>query len=223
LGEVYGSVGAALVDNPSLTQAPCALNIADQFGAPSEGSPAGDFDLQIDGVRVTSVGLEIDAALDRPSWLSAVEVLARFEAERERTASAASWWLGDLIAFGAVKFDVTYREIGEVVGRSEQTVKNLAWVSRKVPPEVRDAELPWRTHKAVAPLDDHNEQRQLLALAKERGLSAEELLKVVREGSETPDEFPDAEPDPNQEQDFRCPNCAHEWSGDPRPEAEEAA
>jgi hypothetical protein len=108
------------------------------------------------------------------------------------------------------------------VGRSEQTIKNLAWVSRKVPPEVRDPELPWRTHKAVAPLDDHDEQRRLLSLAKDRGLSAEELLKLARERSETPDEFADVEPDPNQE-DFRCPNCAHEWSGDPRPEIDVAA
>jgi hypothetical protein len=188
----------------------------DKFGPKS---PAGDVLRGIAGIELTRTALLVtDEALPFQVWASAVARLVPLE-------TGASWWVGDAIAFGAKKYGHTYEAAVEATGRSLQTLKNLASVSRSVPPNMRDPDLPWRVHREVASLDPP-EQRKWLARTKAASWSAEELRRRLRtpESPHGPDEFPEVQvEDGPVTHEYRCPRCLHEWSGDPRPEEEGAA
>lgn len=183
-------------------------------GLDSERSPAGDLLLGVDGIELTSTALFVtDEALPFETWASVVARLVPLE-------TGASWWVGDAIAFGEKKYGHTYAAAVEATGRSLQTLKNLAWVSRSVPPNRRDRGLSWRVHREVAPLRS-SDQREWLRCAKAASWSAEELRRRLR-APNRPTDFPEVEvEDAPARHEYRCPHCRHEWSGDPRPEEEE--
>lgn len=174
-------------------------------------SPAGDVPV-IEGLRFTPTALEVPGNLSPEGWESALGRLVPLE-------QGASWWLGDLLVFGEKRYGETYEAALKTTGRSLQTLKNLAWVARRVKPAVRRADLPWRSHRVVAPLVEE-EQVKWLAMAAEHGWTSDELGRELRaarsQGGAGGGEFPNPE-NRNLKPDYRCPECFHEWSGGPRP------
>jgi hypothetical protein len=178
--------------------------------------PAGNLLPTIRGVELSDTSLAIKGdKLKQRDWEAALGRVVRLE-------RGAQWWVGDLLAFGErANYGDMYTAAVAVTGRSLQTLKSYTWVSRHVAPSVRRPELPWRSHRLVAPLPE-DQQREWLTLASEEGWSSDELqreLKATKDDGDVGDDFPDPE-DGDEAAEYRCPHCAHEWDGEPRPEPE---
>jgi len=148
--------------------------------------------------RVTFTELTAKAAIDISfdDWEAAVAQVA--PAQR-----SATWWLGDLLAHGEQRqWGETYAVAAAVTNRTRGYLRNLAYVSRQVAPSSRRADIPWRAHRAVAPLAA-DEQREWLATAAAEGWTADELERKLRQGRSR-NEFPDPERD-------SCPTCGRPW------------
>jgi hypothetical protein len=68
-------------------------------------------------------------------------------------ASTSAWCLGDWIVYGQERFRDRYRYAAQKAGLDYQTLRNYAWVSRKVPQARRCHQLSFQHHAEVAPLD----------------------------------------------------------------------
>lgn len=174
---------------------------------PLEKSPAGDLPT-IEGCELTDVRLTVkpDGLATEDDWRAALRKLAPLD-------RGASFWLGDLLAFGESRYGEKYAAAAEETGLSVQTLKNRAWVSRHVPN--RRQELSYSCHRLVANIKDEDEQRLWLDRAVEEGWNSAELAKELRAACQKDDD--DDFPGPDPDSDFRCPNCEHEWNGAPRP------
>jgi hypothetical protein len=76
-------------------------------------------------------------------------------------ASTSAWCLGDWIAHGQERFRERYRDAARKAGLEYQTLRNYAWVSRKIPQERRCPELSFQHHAEVASLDAEEQIRWL--------------------------------------------------------------
>ncbi len=174
--------------------------------------PAGNLFPTISGVELSDTSLTVKGGkLRQQQWEAALKKVVRLE-------RGAQWWVGDLLAFGEERaaYGEMYTAAKKATGRSVPTLKSYAWVSRKIAPSVRRADLPWRSHRLVAPLPEE-EQRRWLKLADDGGWTSEELDRELRGAGKAGKKTEFADPDPDTE--YRCPACGHEWAGhDPRPE-----
>ncbi len=171
-----------------------------------EKYPAGDLELlaRFRGVEFRPTELWI-GDLDRDGWAELIRPLARLD-------RAAPWWFGDAVLHAQQEFRMPLYEVAKFADVRLQTLKNVATVARHVAPEVRIAELPWRTHRPVARIDDPREQRRWLATALECGWGEEDLRRAMADSRPPGDRDVDL-----GTPDYRCPGCGHEWSGQPRP------
>ena len=94
-------------------------------------------------------------------------------------ASAGSWWLGDWLAFGQMKYGRRYKEAIDVTGLDYQTLRNYAVVARRFDPPRRRRELTFHHHAEVCSLCDGDQDRWL-DLAKDNGWSKRELRRQIR-------------------------------------------
>jgi hypothetical protein len=172
--------------------------------------PAGNLLPTVGGCRLSDTSLSVKGdKMTQRAWEAALGRVVRLE-------SGTQWWVGDLVAFGEKRYGETYELALRATSRSIQTLKSYAWVSRKVAPAVRRADLPWRSHRLVAPLPEQ-EQRRWLGMAAKGGWTSEELDRELRDAGKTGKKSSFDDPDPEVE--YRCPSCGHEWAGhDPRPE-----
>jgi len=123
-----------------------------------------------------------DEAMGRDRWAAVLREVG--------PTAARSWYAGDLLAFGERQYgDGTYEAAADALGYGVGSLRNLASVSRRVPPEVRRPDLPWRAHRVVAKLDP-TEQRDWLARAAENDWTTDELAEGI--GGE---QFPTGEND----------------------------
>lgn len=136
----------------------------------SKRSPAGGVP-EIDGIEFGEVYAEVREGLGEADFLEALRV----SATRHRSAT---WWLGDLLAYGEKAWG-NYGEMAAATGFAVGSLKNMASVSRSVPPEMREPGLPWRTHKVVAPLKP-DEQREWLGLALAKGIKSDDLARAIK-------------------------------------------
>jgi hypothetical protein len=161
------------------------------------------------GVRLTETSLAITrSSLSQEEFEDLLGTLVRVE-------HSAPWWIGDAIAYSTRRWGRTYALATKATGKSPNTLRNYAWVSRKVPPENRDPSLPWRSHYLVASMGP-DDQRLWLAHARKWGWTSAELHEQVqasRSAEADPEE--DAFRKPSTHADFRCPNCGWAWSGQP--------
>lgn len=116
--------------------------------------------------------------------------------------NASSFWLGDLLNAGEDIFGEEYAQVEAALEKklSKQTIMNVQSICRKVPKSRRRKGVSFSHHAEVAPLQP-NDQRRLLKVADEEGLSKEALRDRIRaERNGTPDIFPPPEPEV-------CPVC----------------
>jgi hypothetical protein len=94
-------------------------------------------------------------------------------------ASASSWWLGDWLLFGRMKYGCRYKEAIAATGLDYQTLRNYAVVARRFPPARRRADVTFQHHAEVAALDDAA-QDEWLSRAAAGGWSRNELRRRLR-------------------------------------------
>ncbi|WP_236241559.1 LmbU family transcriptional regulator [Streptomyces sp. CC228A] len=110
---------------------------------------------------VTDVGLQLPGGMSFESWEKAGRNLAR-------VASSSAWCLGDWIVYGQSRYEGRYRDAVESVGLDYQTVRNYAWVARRVPQSARRKELSFQHHAEVASLSPQEQESWLDRAVKER-------------------------------------------------------
>ncbi|MFE7274766.1 LmbU family transcriptional regulator [Streptomyces sp. NPDC057623] len=120
----------------------------------------------------TRVGLRFPQSLSYDEWERAGYKVARI-------ASSSAWFIGDWVAFGAVRYESRYRDAIDAVGLDYQTIRNYAWVARKFELTRRRENLSFQHHAEVASLP-LQEQDHWLARAEECNWSRNQLRRHIR-------------------------------------------
>lgn len=97
-----------------------------------------------------------------------------------RMGESTQWWIGDWLNYGE-RYRRDYRQAMEELDRAYGTLRNLAYVAAKVPPEIRHPELSWSCHRAVTSLGPE-EQRVWLDEALRQGWTTRELEQALAAG-----------------------------------------
>lgn len=97
---------------------------------------------------------------------------------------ASAWWLGDWLVYGQTRYPDRYRRAIAETSLHYKTLRNHAWVSRKIEPERRRDALSFQHHAEVAALPA-DQQDAWLSQAEECGWSVAELRRRFRAGSRT--------------------------------------
>jgi hypothetical protein len=146
------------------------------------GAPARTARGRAGGVRSTTTGARFDPLLPFETWLELGSRLGVY-------ANATSWWLGDWLAFGQMKYGRRYKEALAATGLDYQTLRNYAMVARRFEPSRRRDDLSFQHHAEVCALPDDDQDRWLRAAAAGRW-SRNELRRRLRadEGRQVCDE-----------------------------------
>ena len=100
--------------------------------------------------------------------------------------------IGDWLLLMETRFPEKFSQAAEVLGISEEGMREYLRVSEKVPRSVRKEQLSWSHHRAVATLEP-SEQKEWLRTAVTERLSHHQLRDRLR---------PEVEVEPE-----RCPTC----------------
>jgi hypothetical protein len=122
--------------------------------------------------RVTSRGLQIPPDVDFDGW-------AALGCRIAGIASACSWCLGDWLVFGELRYGERYRTALGVTSLDYQTLRNYAWVARRIPLARRRARLSFQHHAEVAALPAAEQELWLVRAERERW-SRNELRRRLR-------------------------------------------
>jgi len=118
-------------------------------------------------------GLQLPPQLSFDTWL---EVGRRLSA----IATSSAWCLGDWLIYGETSFTGRYREAIERTSLDYQTLRNYAWIARKIPLSRRWEKLSFGHHAEVAALPEP-EQDYWLRKAHELGWSRNQIRHEIRE------------------------------------------
>ena len=94
-------------------------------------------------------------------------------------ADSSAWWLGDWLIYGQNCYPNRYKRAVAETSLDYQTLRNYAWVARKVPVERRREGLGFQHHAEVAGLPA-GEQDEWLSRAEEQGWARNELRRRIR-------------------------------------------
>jgi hypothetical protein len=94
-------------------------------------------------------------------------------------AEATTWWLGDWLLFGRMKYGRRYKDGIALTGLDYQTLRNYAVVARRFEPSRRRDNLSFQHHAEVCALADEL-QDLWLDLAKANGWSKAQLRRHLR-------------------------------------------
>lgn len=140
-----------------------------------EVSPS--YDLSSTGLRLKDPNMSYEA----------FEGLCSYLGQSYATVKEADWALkfaiGDAIVQGEALFGARSYQAFEKFGLSEETKRECARVSERVPPSVRRARVPWSQHRAVA-AQPPDRQRELLRRVAAEGMSHHQLRDELRNGAE---------------------------------------
>lgn len=116
-----------------------------------------------DNVDMTALGLTIHAAMTVEEWQAVGARLASLD-------NGVRWAIGDWLVYGASEWPGTYMDLATRLGLSEQSIANAVSVAKRVPREIRRADLTWSHHDEVASLHPRTHlQSQWLEQAAENG------------------------------------------------------
>lgn len=133
--------------------------------------------LDVVGARCYPISLELPETLNEKEW-------TRIGNKLLRSGKMLHWWIGDWLAYGLNKWGDTVKELKELTEYADQTLWNMAYVSRAVPSSRRREDLPWSFHAEVASLPD-DEQKLWLDKAAEAGVTRMEFRKQIRSATAT--------------------------------------
>lgn len=123
--------------------------------------------IKTDKVSLTSVGLTVVGALGFDEWMELMSTLVRME-------TAFQFAIGDALLYGEAKFGEKYSQAMDATGLSYQSLANMVWVARHVPMSNRLDGVSWTHHRVIASIDV-TDQRLLLEMARDSGMSATSL------------------------------------------------
>jgi hypothetical protein len=123
-------------------------------------------------VRSTTTGARFDPLLPFEAWRDLGRRLGTY-------SNATSWWLGDWLAFGQMKYGRRYKQAIAATGLDYQTLRNYAVVARRFEPSRRRPDLTFQHHADLCALPD-DEQDHWLNLAAAGGWSRNELRRRLR-------------------------------------------
>ena len=116
--------------------------------------------------------LSLPENLGFSEWSSIGTILKKVEKN-------AQWWLGDWVNYGERNYGDMYAQAMEETGRSNQTLRNCAFVARSFELYRRRYNLSWSHHQTVASLP-LEEQEKWLDLAESEDFSRGELRGRIR-------------------------------------------
>jgi hypothetical protein len=140
---------------------------------PSPPSVEADKPVDAGAVLVTPVGLRMTSELSLDRWISAGRRIAE-------VASSSSWCLGDWVNYGETRYADRYRDVVEAVGLDYQTIRNYAWVARKIEIRRRRPALSFQHHAEVASMPS-DRQDYWLAKAQAGSWSRNRLRLEIRQ------------------------------------------
>ncbi len=97
----------------------------------------------------TSLKLRTDVTFD--TWVSIGRRIGEL-------SSASAWWLGDWLVFGEDCFGDRYKAAVAATSLDYQTLRNYAWVARRVEPGRRRHALSMQHHAEVAALPEPDQE-----------------------------------------------------------------
>ncbi|MFD0884580.1 LmbU family transcriptional regulator [Streptosporangium algeriense] len=103
---------------------------------------------------MTPVGLRIPAELPYELWEKAGFRISA-------VANSSTWCLGDWLVYGRSRYTDRYRKAIEAIGLDYQTLRNYAWVSRRVDLSRRRDGLSFQHHAEVAALPPEEQDHWL--------------------------------------------------------------
>jgi hypothetical protein len=122
-------------------------------------------------VILPQTGLLLDRQMPYERWVDMGRQLAS-------AVSSSAWCLGDWLVYGETRFTGRYRNVIERTSLEYKTLRNYAWVARKVPMARRHECLSFGHHAEVAGLAEP-EQDFWLRKAEALGWSRNELRRQV--------------------------------------------
>lgn len=124
--------------------------------------------------RATSLrtGMRFDPLMPIDAWKALGARIAVY-------SDATSWWLGDWLAYGQMKYGRRYKEGIAATGLEYQTLRNYAVVARRFELSRRRDNLSFQHHAEVCALTN-DEQTFWLDRAEESGWSKNELRRRLR-------------------------------------------
>ncbi|NRQ31674.1 LmbU family transcriptional regulator [Nonomuraea sp. NN258] len=127
---------------------------------------------------VAGPGITRRTALALPDSMSLGE-WSRLGRQIFTISDSSSWWLGDWLIYGQAHFPDRYKRAIAETGLDYQTLRNYAWVSRRVAHRRRRDKLSFQHHAEVAGLAE-DQQDGWLDQAEEHGWSRNELRRRVK-------------------------------------------
>jgi hypothetical protein len=131
------------------------------------------------GARLYENGLELPSGITFDDWKN---VVTSIHTEIEATASRANcltWAIADAINYGEAEFGEMYAQWVDQTDYAYGSLANIAWVGREVPLTIRQPELSFYQHQAVAPLDDLDAKQAWLKKAVNENLSGRGLSQAI--------------------------------------------
>jgi hypothetical protein len=122
-------------------------------------------------VILPQTGLLLDRQMPYERWVDIGRQLAS-------AVSSSAWCLGDWLVYGETRFTGRYRSVIERTSLEYKTLRNYAWVARKIPLDRRHEGLSFGHHSEVAGLEGP-EQDFWLRKAESLGWSRNELRRQV--------------------------------------------
>ncbi|MEV4113152.1 LmbU family transcriptional regulator [Nonomuraea sp. NPDC049695] len=125
-------------------------------------------------VRARRLGLRLPDDLSFESWEKVGDQL-------NVIADSSTWWLADWLVFGEESFPDRYRAALARTSLSYKTLRNYAWVARKIPMSRRRDTLSMQHHAEVAALPE-GEQEMWLTRAARENWPLSRLRKEIQAG-----------------------------------------
>ncbi|MFD9888186.1 LmbU family transcriptional regulator [Amycolatopsis sp. NPDC059027] len=123
-------------------------------------------------ISASPVGLSFGADIALPAW-------CRLGAHVSTLGMASAWWIGDWLVYGQDRYKDRYRRSMSEHSLDYQTLRNYAWVARRVEHRRRRRSLSFQHHAEVARLPGE-QQTRWLAMAEERAWSRNTLRRQLR-------------------------------------------
>ena len=130
-----------------------------------------------DNTLAQSNGLRFLSQLSFSRWKKIGEQLSTL-------ANASAWWLGDWLVYGETRYPERYKQAVRETTLDYQTLRNYAWISRKIDRSRRRGTLSFQHHAEVASLPE-DEQEEWLDRAEKFGWSRNLLRQYLRVHRET--------------------------------------
>lgn len=136
---------------------------------------------------ITSTGIRFTDELSFEEW-------DRLGQKLGEIGKSIGFIIGDWINYGDGRYGEKYEEALARTGLAYKTLRNYAYVSRKLEMSLRKDNLDWYQHATVAKLKTDDEKRHWLEMADKHDLSVRRLRKSINFGRLATEEEVEGDP-----------------------------